>query len=87
MRFSSIALSIATLLAANVLAGPTGNQAEMGNIDKRGCDTGNWCCVQSNPSRYCAKYCTHGSQYLNCYASSVSCQISDGCVECDFNEG
>jgi len=71
MRLSSIVLSAFTLVSVQVLAGPTGGEAEMGNIEKRGCDTGNWCCVESNPSRYCAKYCTHGSQYLNCYKSWV----------------
>lgn len=71
MRFSSIVLSIG-ILAANVLAGPTGAEAEMENTDKRGCNTGNWCCVQSNPSTYCINYCRAGSQSINCSASYVS---------------
>jgi len=71
MRFTSIIFSIG-ILAANVFANPTGGEAEMGNLEKRGCNTGNWCCVQSNPSTYCNNYCRAGSQSINCSASYVS---------------
>jgi hypothetical protein len=71
MRFSSIVLNMAALLAVHVLAGPTGDVAEMDNIEKRGCGTGNWCCTVANPSQYCVKYCAAGSIYIDCGASYV----------------
>lgn len=72
MRFSTLLVSVTSLMATQVFAGAVGDVAEMANIDKRGCGTGNWCCTVANPSAYCAKYCTHGSQYINCYESYVS---------------
>lgn len=72
MRFSSLLVSIATLLAAHVLANPTGDLAEVDNIEKRGCGTGNWCCTVASPSAYCVKYCAGGSKYINCGESYVS---------------
>jgi hypothetical protein len=72
MRISSIILSLTGLMAVHVLANPAGDAAQMEDIEKRGCNTGSWCCTVANPSSYCAKYCTHGSQYINCYESYVS---------------
>lgn len=76
MRLSSIVLTITSLVSMPVMANPTGDAAEMDNIEKRGCGTGNWCCTVANPSTYCANYCRGGSQYLNCGASYVSGYIS-----------
>jgi len=71
MRFLSIALSITGLLAVNAIANPTGDLLDSESIEKRGCNTGNWCCTVANPSTYCINYCRAGSQYINCGASYV----------------
>ena len=72
MRFLSILLSVTGLLTVHVFSNPTGDLTEVESIEKRGCNTGNWCCTVANPSAYCAKYCAGGSQYINCYESYVS---------------
>ena len=72
MRLSSIILSITSLMAFSAVANPTGGESEMENIEKRGCNTGNWCCTESYPSAYCARYCAAGSIYIDCSGSNVS---------------
>ena len=71
MRFSAIALNIAAMLVVQASAGAVGDVAEMDNIEKRGCGTGNWCCVAERPSDYCNVYCRAGSVHLDCSKSWV----------------
>jgi len=79
MRLSSFILSTTSLMVFSALANPTGGESEMENIEKRGCNTGNWCCTESYPSAYCAKYCAAGSIYIDCSGSNVSiCCLREG---------
>ena len=72
MRLSSIFLSLTSLVAVQVLAGATGSLLSAEDLEKRGCNTGNWCCTIASPSSYCIKYCAAGSKYINCSKSYVS---------------
>lgn len=81
MRGFPTFLTIAGLMAIGVFANPTLDPLATENMEKRGCNTGNWCCTIANPSTYCIKYCAGGSRYLDCGKSYVSQIVYAGILQ------
>jgi len=76
MRSSLILSLIVGSIAVYAVTPPVSDQLKMGEVSKRQCNTGKYCCpapVQvRTPEPYCVKYCSRGSPYIQCPRSYVS---------------